>query len=113
MLRESLADPEVSKLLESLGYDPNNMSLCIKRLMEELSTGDFPHEIGVFLGYPLEDVLGFIRNKGQNFKSVGMWKVYGDKKRCEMLFEKYRNCTSSYIRAYDRGNTIERLAVAV
>ncbi|WP_353936946.1 DUF3793 family protein [uncultured Treponema sp.] len=23
--------------------------------------GDFPHEIGIFLGYPLEDVVPFLR----------------------------------------------------
>ena len=38
----------------------------------------FPHEIGIFLGYPLADVAGFIRNKGRNCKCIGTWKVYGD-----------------------------------
>ncbi len=27
--------------------------------------GDFPHEIGLLLGYPPEDVIGFIENRGQ------------------------------------------------
>ncbi len=33
--------------------------------MEEAT---YPHEIGIFLGYPLEDVLGFIQ--------LVFWKVY-------------------------------------
>ena len=35
---------------------------------------DFPHEIGVFLGYPLTDVVGFIENQGRNFTCCGCWK---------------------------------------
>ena len=38
---------------------------------------DFPHEIGVFLGYPLEDVVGFIRHRGKCFTCCGCWKSYG------------------------------------
>ncbi len=38
----------------------------------------FPHEIGLFLGYPPEDVCGYIRNKGKCQKCTGHWQVYGD-----------------------------------
>ena len=38
--------------------------------------GDFPHEIGLLLGYPPEDVSGFIENGGKNFLCSGYWKVY-------------------------------------
>lgn len=38
--------------------------------------GRFPHELGVLLGYPLEDVEGYIRNRGKNFLYTGYWKVY-------------------------------------
>lgn len=47
--------------------------LCLER--------EFPHEIGVFLGYPLEDVVGFIRNRGRNYTCCGYWKAYGDRRR--------------------------------
>ena len=36
----------------------------------------FPHEIGLFLGYPAEDVAGFISHKGHDFCYSGYWKVY-------------------------------------
>lgn len=50
----------------------------LTRLAQRMeAVGDFPHEVGFFLGYPAEDVVGFIRNKGQNFKFCGRWKVYG------------------------------------
>jgi hypothetical protein len=56
----------------------------------------FPHEIGVFLGYPLQDVKGFIENNGRNSKYTGLWKVYGDKAASIRMFEKYRKCFSVY-----------------
>jgi len=39
------------------------LNALIERVVRTLG---FPHEIGVFLGYPLEDVMGFISNKGHN-----------------------------------------------
>ena len=39
---------------------------------------DFPHEVGLFLGYPPRDVEGFIREKARRAKCTGAWKVYGD-----------------------------------
>ena len=48
---------------------------CLARLIERLKDADeFPHEIGLFLGYPPEDVEGFIQEpNGQKY--TGIWKV--------------------------------------
>jgi hypothetical protein len=37
---------------------------------------EFPHEIGIFLGYPPEDVTAFIENDGKNYACRTHWKVY-------------------------------------
>lgn len=63
----------------------------------------FPHEIGIFLDYPLQDVKGFIENKGKNSKYNGLWKVYGDKDASMKLFEKYRKCISVYSELWRSG----------
>lgn len=39
---------------------------------------DFPHEVGLVLGYPLEDVRGFMADGGRGAVVTGRWKVYGD-----------------------------------
>lgn len=53
------------------------MGLCIRNLRIRInSSKTFPHEIGLFLGYPVEDVKGFIENKGENCVKCGAWKVY-------------------------------------
>lgn len=53
------------------------------------SGGEFPHEIGLFLEYPLEDIEGFIVNQGRNALECGYWKVYGDVERAREIFELY------------------------
>lgn len=65
----------------------------MKRLGE---SDEFPHEIGLFLGYPVEDVKGFIENKASCAKCVGYWKVYGDEEKAQKLFNQYKKCTGVY-----------------
>ena len=71
----------------------------------------FPHEIGLFLGYPLQDVLGFIENRGQGSKLVGTWKVYGDEEAARRTFARYKKCTAVYSRCLKEGTPLEKLAV--
>lgn len=72
----------------------------------------FPHEIGVFLGYPLRDVVGFIENRGQNFTCCGFWKSYSDPNTIQRCFACYRQCVNIYVRMYERGIPIEKMVIA-
>ncbi len=111
-LARDLQSPDSFMLLQQYGYCPMFPEQCLSRLKERLSSEDeFPHEIGLFLGYPPEDVRGFIRDaNGQKY--TGMWKVYGNVKKAQRLFEKYKRCTAVYCRQYYSGVPLERLAVA-
>lgn len=113
LLDAYLKDARVRKILENLGYDTDDMYSCILRIISRLRDDQFPHEIGIFLGYPPEDVQGFIDNKGMNYKICGQWKVYGDEEKCNCFFEKCVACTRDYLRSYRSGITIERLTVVV
>ena len=44
-------------------------------------SGEFPHEVGLFLSYPPEDVKGFIDHRASGFKCAGLWKVYGNEEK--------------------------------
>ena len=77
-----------------------------------ISSENFPHEIGIFLGYPLNDVVSFIKEKGQNFVSCGTWKSYSNKKHYEKVFSIYKKCKEIYTDLYKKGQTLEMLAVA-
>ena len=63
----------------------------VDTLCARLSTGgDFPHEVGLFLGYPVEDVIGFIENKGKNCLCCGCWKCYSNACAAQKAFDKFR-----------------------
>ena len=102
------------RLLQERGYSVEKPERCVIRLKQRLGeSGEFPHEIGLFLGYPPEDVCGFIENKAECCKLAGCWKVYGDVANAQKLFAKYKKCTAVYCAQLAKGNSIERLAVAV
>jgi hypothetical protein len=89
LLMGRISSAETREFLGRLGYDCESSSACIERLTERFKAG-FPHEIGIFLGYPVEDVKGFIENKGRNSKLTGYWKVYGDETDARKKFDEYR-----------------------
>lgn len=91
-----------------------NLNQCLNYLKTRMSLQKgFPHEIGIFLGYPLEDVKGFIENSGRHFKICGQWKVYSDTKRAEKLFAKYAECSDRFCACLSQGQSIEDLVKAV
>lgn len=99
------------RFLEGAGYRLGGPEELLDQLAARLrSRPDFPHEIGLFLGYPLRDVVGFIENRGKNFTCCGMWKSYGDPKAMGICFACFRRCVSTYVRQFEAGVPIERLA---
>ena len=113
-LSADLRGDAACRLLQQRGYTPQAPGRCIVELIRRLQSGGaFPHEIGLFLGYPPEDVHGFIENKAQGYKCVGGWKVYGDVQAAEKRFAKYQKCTNIYCALHAKGRSIEKLAVAV
>ena len=112
-LESDLADHRARDLLLQYGYLPGDLNACVLHLIRRLrSAEEFPHEIGLFLSYPPEDVLGFILNKACNHKCVGYWKVYGDEQEAKSIFEKYNVCSKIYFQQWKQGKSIEQLAVA-
>ncbi|MBQ8165316.1 MAG: DUF3793 family protein [Clostridia bacterium] len=113
-LSADLENSTAEQLLRSCGYCNKSPDRCILHLMKRLEESEeFPHEIGLFLGYPPEDVLGFIENKAGGCKCVGCWKVYGDAEAARKTFAKYKKCTDVYCTQLSKGRSIERLTVAV
>ena len=109
-----LGQAEHAGFLREMGYEPWTESRgCLRQLAARLCLeGEFPHEIGVFLGYPLEDVKGFIRHKGKNFTLCGCWKCYGDPGEARRQFRRFKDCTNDYRRRFAAGATLSQLAVA-
>lgn len=112
LLEKALEQKGVSELLAAYGYENTEVDDCLLRLTHRISESFcFPHEIGIFLGYPLEDVKGFIENGGRNCESCGVWKVYCNCEEKEKMFEKMRKCKEVYRQVFQRGGNLFQMTV--
>ncbi len=112
-LKAILGDEAVRNFLSSYGYESMDLREVLNHLGKRLSTSeDFPHEIGIFLGYPFADVLSFIENNGQGYLESGIWKIYHNVEEGRRLCKRYRDCTACYLQALSRGVKIEDLCVS-
>lgn len=62
------------------------------------------------MGYPYDDVVGFIENKGENSLCSGCWKVYSRARDAQACFCCYKTCTAAYEDLFDEGVPIDCLA---
>ena len=92
------------------GVNCENIILQLKKKFEKLN--QFPHEIGIFLGYPIGDVKGFIENHGCNCKCTGYWKVYCNEEEATKTFRKYKKCRDIYMNLWISGRSVMQLTVA-
>lgn len=111
-LQSDLDAEEAKDILLRFGYKESSLDGCISRLADRIYECDeFPHEVGLFLGYPPEDVQGFIEFGGRKSKASGYWKVYGDVDHAQKQFERFSKCTGVYLECLGRGLPITKLAV--
>ena len=109
-LEQDLRQRDAARLLSACGYGAGCPAAQLRSLALRLHSGDgFPHEIGLFLSYPPEDVDGFIRSPGEA-KYTGAWKVYGDVAQAQRVFAQYRHCTRRFMQRWQQGWSLERLA---
>lgn len=111
-LQNELEQEGVAQLLSQFGYRGCEVDQCLYCLKSRLAEYDcFPHEIGLFLGYPLMDVVGFIQNEGRNCKCCGFWKVYGDECEACKCFSKLQRCITIYQRVFREGRSIVQMTI--
>lgn len=95
---------EINTLLEKCGYcNSCSLDCYLNTLKERLhDSGEFPHEIGCFLNYPICDVQGFMENKGKNYRHSGLWKIYDNVEQGVNLQKLFERCRDLYINATER-----------
>lgn len=89
-----ISKKEVRMFLEQYGYRGLSVETALSFLAKRyeahiLYQAEFPHEMGVFLGYPVEDVIGFIEHEGKECLGVGYWKVYKNMPQKKKVFEQF------------------------
>ena len=112
-LKTDLLDRMAAAILTDSGYPYQDPGSCLIELRRRLREEEgFPHEIGLFLGYPPEDVQGFIQYGGACCKCCGCWKVYGDVEKSQRCFERIRKCRQIYYKQWTMGKSVEHLTVS-
>lgn len=89
LLLKTLLKTNNRTFLKKTGY-PGDLNLeeylsVLKRRFES----NCPHEVGIFLGIPLEDVEAFIENKGKGCLLNSYWKVYHNPQKAKAIFASY------------------------
>jgi len=90
-----LRQKPIQEFLTTLSY-PEHYSLdsYLSLLKHKITSLKFPHEVGVFLGYPLKDVLGFMGLLPLPYRKTQGWRIYGDETLSNEVYEKYRQARS-------------------
>lgn len=108
-----LHKPDTQSFLAQAGYGMTETGEMIRELCRRLKAqSGFPHEIGIFLGYPLTDVKGFIDNRGENYTFSGYWKSYGDPEAARTSSEACMHCLRSCAERYNRGASLMEIIAA-
>lgn len=109
-LKKYIFNDEIHSLLCRYGYPQNgDLKTYIEFLKKRISSsGEFPHEIGAFLGYPAEDIYAFI-NGDKKCLYTGYWKVYHDVESSLKIFKRYDICRNALRKRIDNGHTIVSL----
>ncbi len=103
MLINYLSCYEVKQFLLDYGYNTKSFGESLRQFKDRYlayikNRKEFPHEMGVFLGYPLCDVKGFIDNNGDDFVYSGYWKVYDNVDEARKLFARFDKVKDEMVR---------------
>jgi hypothetical protein len=104
LLETLLLRPATRAMLHRAGYAPAaETETVLAELQERCRAGEgFPHEIGIFLGYPLKDVAAFLGWVALPFTVQGPWKIYGQPEKSLDLAASHRRCRERMVRKLAR-----------
>ena len=114
-LKEYLKNTEVSEYLREFGYRRDDFISNLIKLHQRMNSfynkvKEFPHEVGIFLGYPICDIKGFLENKGERYLHSGYWKIYGNLEETKQKFLSYDEAREIAIDEFLAGNRLENIA---
>lgn len=117
-LQEVIRKTEYREFLKKEGYDGVDMKELIGLLGRRFSSHQcggtgFPHEMGIFLGYPLADVKGFIEHGGKDYLYQGYWKVYENVEERKRMFSIYNRMKSEILMELENGKKLWQAAVSI
>lgn len=113
-LKNYIFEKENKKFLLQLGYcdkeDLDEYLIILKRRYKEFNC---PHELGVFLGFPLNDVKDFMGCKEKKCLSCGYWLVYNDLQEAKKVFSKYDKVKEHTVNYILNGDSSHKVAYSI
>lgn len=110
VLENHLNAKENREFLSKYGYDKNgSFNSFLEKLKTRLTYNAFPHEIGVFLGYPLCDIHAFINHRDKGCLLCGEWKVYHNPELAKRTFYIYGECRRNVCKKIQSGKTLAQI----
>lgn len=116
-LEAELVWPQTAGFLKAYGYEKaeEDLEQKLEKLAERYTSyregkQEFPHEMGVFLGYPLGDVKGFIEHQGRNYLCSGYWKVYQNERKAKKTFQLYRSVKEAVLQMLMAGSNLYEIS---
>ncbi|BCZ46793.1 hypothetical protein psyc5s11_28600 [Clostridium gelidum] len=114
MLENELSQKSHMEFLFNLGY-PSNVCISdhINILKNRYEEYHCPHELGLFLGIPFEDVKDFMECTTKKCLLCGYWKVYNNGNKAKEIFNKYDEVKEYTIKNMLKGNSSRDLALSI
>lgn len=88
-LRRILNKPKAEEILKSIGYPMDWVYGAIAHLRKRYDYCHCPPELGIFLGFPIEDVTDYMCGTSKECLLCGYWQVYNNVREAEKIFKKY------------------------
>ncbi|KDR96571.1 Protein of unknown function [Peptoclostridium litorale DSM 5388] len=105
-----LSDQKNQRFLKSHGYPLNyTMDAYLGHLIEKMRECIDAHEMGIFFGYPLKDVMGFMGNPKLKFTKMAGWRVYGDPKKSDEVFANFNSAKLWFMKMLEQNSPRELL----
>lgn len=113
VLEKHLSVRQNKAFLSRFGYgDAETVAEYLDILRTRLNCDSFPHEIGVFLGYPLRDIYCFINSRDDGCLLNGEWKVYHDAEGAARMFGRFEACRRAVSRKVAEGKGLAQIFCA-
>ena len=110
ILEKALEDSEIKSFLISMGYpEEGGVEEYLEILKKHLKRKEFSHEIGAFLGYPINDIYAFMYHKNKGCLLSGEWKVYENADAAKKLFHRFDRCRQAVCEKVAGGKTLEQM----
>lgn len=110
ILKEHILKKENIEFLNKLGYkNEDSINEYVKQLKERYQEFNCPHELGIFLGIPIDDVKDFMECSSKRCLGCGYWKVYSNYEEAKRVFKNYDEIREKTMKNIMNGTPIDKI----